>query len=128
MNLSGKSIAELSSFYKIKAENILTLHDELELPLGTVSLKYGGGLGGHNGLRSTKENLSTNDFWRFRFGIGRPAHKDIASYVLSHFTEDENISLEKVFSHAHAFFIKLILESNPAKFLPAWSKQKIDIA
>lgn len=83
MNLSGESIAELANFYKIKPENILVVHDELELPLGTVSLKWSGGLGGHNGLRSAKACLGTADFWRLRFGIGRPDHNDVAGYVLS---------------------------------------------
>ena len=64
MNLSGDSIGEIAHFYKIKPEEILVVHDELELPVGTMSLKWSGGLGGHNGLRSTKANLGTQDFWR----------------------------------------------------------------
>ena len=78
MNLSGESIGALAAFYKIKPEEVLVIHDELELAPGTVSLKWSGGLGGHNGLRSTKAVLGTADFWRIRIGIGRPDHSDIA--------------------------------------------------
>ena len=97
MNLSGDSIGEIAHFYKIKPEEILVIHDELELPVGTMSLKWSGGLGGHNGLRSTKSNLGTQDFWRLRFGIGRPNHDDISGYVLSDFTKDERIILSQIF-------------------------------
>ena len=67
MNLSGESIVEAAGFYKILPEEILVVHDELELTPGFVSLKWSGGLGGHNGLRSTKAVLNTADFWRLRF-------------------------------------------------------------
>ena len=102
MNLSGVSVASLCTFYKIAPSSLLVLHDEVELPLGTISLKYSGGLAGHNGLRSIKNSLSTQDFWRLRIGIGRPAPKsekniDMASYVLSRFsTEDEDILYKNI--------------------------------
>lgn len=111
MNLSGVSVGELCTFYKIPSSSLLVLHDEVELPLGTISLKYSGGLAGHNGLRSIKEKLGTQNFWRLRIGIGRPAPKsekniDMASYVLSKFsTEEENIlfnniaPVDEIFSH-----------------------------
>ena len=93
MNLSGEAIADAAAFFKVKGEEILVVHDELELPVGTASLKWSGGLGGHNGLRSAKASLGTADFWRLRFGIGRPDHPDVAAYVLSDFTSDERITL-----------------------------------
>ena len=93
MNLSGESVGELARFYKILPEEILVVHDELELPLGTVSLKWSGGLGGHNGLRSMKSTFGTADFWRLRFGLTKPQNRDIADYVLSNFTADEQIIL-----------------------------------
>lgn len=93
MNLSGESIIELANFFKIKPEETLVIHDELELPIGTVSLKWSGGLGGHNGLRSTKAVFGTPDFWRIRFGISKPTDRDIAAYVLGAFTADEKIIL-----------------------------------
>lgn len=124
MNLSGESIAELSNFYKIKPGNILVIHDELELPLGTVSLKWSGGLGGHNGLRSAKACLGTADFWRLRFGIGRPEHNDVAGYVLSDFTQDEKICLSQIFPAAGDFFCELMV-SEPEKLETEWKKKNL---
>jgi peptidyl-tRNA hydrolase, PTH1 family len=89
MNLSGDSISELMRFHKITPDELLVIHDELEIPFGTLSLKRGGGLGGHNGLRSIRDRISTPDFLRFRIGIGRPDHDDIADYVLSDFGKEE---------------------------------------
>ena len=122
MNLSGESIIQLAQFYKIKPENILVVHDELEMAPGFVSLKWSGGLGGHNGLRSTKENLGTADFWRLRFGIGRPNHPDIAGYVLSAFTADERIILSQAFTQADELMTQ-ILTKGPEKQLDAWKKK-----
>jgi peptidyl-tRNA hydrolase, PTH1 family len=124
MNLSGESIAELANFYKIKPENILVVHDELELPLGTVSLKWSGGLGGHNGLRSAKACLGTADFWRLRFGIGRPDHNDVAGYVLCDFTSDERICLAQIFPQAEEFFTTLMV-SDPKKLEAEWKKKNL---
>ncbi|MDR2768518.1 MAG: aminoacyl-tRNA hydrolase, partial [Treponema sp.] len=73
MNLSGESVRAAAAFYRLAASSVIVVHDELELPLGTAGFKYGGGLGGHNGLRSIKECLGTADFWRLRVGIDRPA-------------------------------------------------------
>ena len=125
MNASGESIGELANFYKLTADHILVVHDELELPAGTISLKKGGGLGGHNGLRSTKAVLNTADFWRFRFGIGRPDNPDVADYVLSPFTSDERITMAQTFSAAAIPFTEAILSNDPVKFVAAWGKKKV---
>ena len=125
MNASGESIGELANFYKLTADHILVVHDELELPPGTISLKKGGGLGGHNGLRSTKAVLNTADFWRFRFGIGRPDNPDVADYVLSPFTSDERITMAQTFSAAAIPFTEAILSNDPVKFVAAWGKKKV---
>lgn len=125
MNLSGESIIEVANFYKIKPENILVIHDELELAVGFVSLKWSGGLGGHNGLRSTKTVLNTPDFWRLRFGIGRPEHKDIASYVLSRFSQDEQELMQSVFSQTNLLFVKLLLSKEPQKLIQTWGKKNL---
>ena len=125
MNASGESIGELANFYKLTADHILVVHDELELPPGTISLKKGGGLGGHNGLRSTKAVLNTADFWRFRFGIGRPDNPDVADYVLSPFTSDERITMAQTFSAAAIPFTEAILSNDPTKLVAAWGKQKV---
>lgn len=127
MNLSGDAIAEASHFYKIPASDILVVHDEIELPLGTVSLKWSGGLGGHNGLRSTKATLGTADFWRLRFGVGKPANGQVADYVLGHFTSDERISLSQIFDQAQECFAKVLTSKDPQRLIPAWGKKKIDL-
>lgn len=125
MNLSGESIGELAHFFKISNEEILVVHDELELPIGTVSLKWSGGLGGHNGLRSAKAVLGTADFWRLRFGISKPANVNIADYVLSNFTSDERIILAQEFVPTNEMFCKLLLSTDPNRILQGWSKKKI---
>ena len=83
MNRSGLSIRQLSEFYKIPAEEILVAHDELDLPVGSLSLKFGGGHGGHNGLRDTIAHVGDR-FWRWRIGVGHPGNKaDVIDYVLT---------------------------------------------
>ncbi|MDY0300462.1 MAG: aminoacyl-tRNA hydrolase [Trichlorobacter sp.] len=89
MNLSGRSIMPALQFYKLKPEQLIVVHDEIDLPLGTARLKQGGGHGGQNGLRSITEMLGRNDFLRLRLGIGRPLHGDVSSYVLGNFTPPE---------------------------------------
>jgi PTH1 family peptidyl-tRNA hydrolase len=95
MNLSGGPIAGLSRFYKVDPEQIIAIHDELDLPYGQLRAKFGGGEGGHNGLRSISQSLSTQDYVRVRFGIGRPpGRQDPADYVLSEFTAAERKDVE----------------------------------
>lgn len=125
MNASGDSVSALAAFFKIEPHEILVVHDELELIPGTISLKWSGGLGGHNGLRSMKSSFGTADFWRLRFGIGRPNHPDVAGYVLSRFTEDERITLDISFKKATELFALLLTESKPEKLLKEWAKVKI---
>ena len=125
MNLSGESIIQVVNFYKLKPENVLVVHDELELALGFASFKWSGGLGGHNGLRSTKAVFNTADFWRLRFGIGRPEHKDIASYVLSNFMAEEAEILMQVFNQTSVLLVKALLSKEPAKLVQEWGKKKL---
>lgn len=127
MNLSGESAGELAHFFKIEPSQILVVHDELELPLGTVSLKWSGGLGGHNGLRSMKATFGTADFWRLRFGLTKPVNRDIADYVLSKFSPDEQIILAQEFAPVNEMFAKFLLSSdeNQKRLLQSWSKKKI---
>ncbi len=113
MNLSGESIREISRFFHIEPSELMVIHDELELAFGSISFKKGGGLGGHNGLRSTVACLGTNDFHRFRLGIGRPSHPgaDIAEYVLSDFSQEERkILSESVFIEAGRAFDRCMRE------------------
>lgn len=83
MNESGRCIQAIAKFYKLKPQQILVVHDELDLPPGVVRLKYQGGHGGHNGLRDIISALGSKDFYRLRIGIGHPGHKDrVHDYVL----------------------------------------------
>ncbi|MGO9037822.1 MAG: aminoacyl-tRNA hydrolase [Steroidobacteraceae bacterium] len=97
MNRSGLSIRQLSQFYKIAADDILVAHDELDLPVGTVRLKHGGGHGGHNGLRDTVAHIGET-FWRLRLGIGHPGNKtDVIDYVLTRAPRsEEDLIMEAV--------------------------------
>ena len=94
MNLIGGPVAALAGFYKIPAERIVAVHDELDVPFGVVRLKLGGGDNGHNGLRSITSSLGTRDYYRVRFGIGRPPGRmDPAAYVLKEFSAAERKDL-----------------------------------
>lgn len=95
MNLSGKAVRELAAFYKIPAENLLIVHDDMDLALGKTRLRARGGAGGHNGIRSLLGELGTDDFWRLKIGVGRPpAGWNPADYVLSSFRTEEYSSLD----------------------------------
>ena len=105
MNLSGTAVSEAASFFKIKSDEILIVHDDLELPLGCAKYQQGGGLQGHNGLRDIKQRLGNDNFYRFRIGIGRPVHKDVRLYVTSDFTKDEAVILSQSLTKAKDTFI-----------------------
>lgn len=96
MNASGRSVAALSRFYKIAPENILVIHDELDLSPGSIKLKKGGGHGGHNGLKDIAAHLGTADFWRLRLGIGHPGEKaQVVNYVLHAPSRDDMQLIEQ---------------------------------
>jgi peptidyl-tRNA hydrolase, PTH1 family len=109
MNRSGLSIRQISDFYKIVPDDILVVHDELDLPVGSVRLKNGGGHGGHNGLRDTIAHIGEN-FWRLRLGIGHPGNKsEVIDYVLSRAPRvEEELILDAVNTAADS--VPLILE------------------
>ena len=127
MNLSGDSIIEVANFYKIAPSEIMVVHDELELAPGYVSLKWSGGLGGHNGLRSTKAVLNTPDFFRLRFGIGRPDNPNIsvADYVLSKFSPEQQELMQNVFSQTNLLLVKLLLAKEPKDLIQQWGKKNL---
>jgi PTH1 family peptidyl-tRNA hydrolase len=89
MNLSGESVQPLMAFFKISIDDILVIHDELDLPFGTIAFKKGGGLAGHNGLKSITATLGSQEFKRVRVGIGRPVHGDVSNWVLSGYTGED---------------------------------------
>ncbi|MFG1914285.1 aminoacyl-tRNA hydrolase [Micromonospora sp. NPDC048898] len=95
MNLSGGPVAALAQFYKVPATQVIAVHDELDIGFGQVRVKFGGGEGGHNGLRSMSKSLGTKDYVRVRFGVGRPpGRQDPADYVLSDFGTAERKELD----------------------------------
>jgi len=101
MNLSGQSISGLLRFYKIPLDRLLVIHDDLDLPLGVLRLRPGGGSGGQKGLASTIQQLGTQDFPRLRVGIGRPPGRmDPSSYVLQDFSKDEALVFQETLSRA----------------------------
>jgi peptidyl-tRNA hydrolase, PTH1 family len=94
MNESGRSVAAAARFYKLPSEALLVLHDEVDLPLGRLQVRRGGGLAGHNGLRSVAAHLGSSDFARLRIGVGRPERGDprpVADFVLSPFPAEADV-------------------------------------
>ncbi|MDR2729789.1 MAG: aminoacyl-tRNA hydrolase [Treponema sp.] len=152
MNLSGESVFTAASFFKIDIKDILIIHDELELPAGTLSLKFSGGLGGHNGLRSMRKCFGNADFWRLRIGIGRPVtpvkHEkesegsgtagqfsdnddnedsgmSVYDWVLSDFSHEETEKLNPVLD-AGAGLVNQLLIAEPDTLLKEWAKKRIN--
>ena len=99
MNFSGQSVSSIAKFYKIKVEEILVVHDELDLPAGSVKLKEGGSSNGHNGLKSVTDSLGSNNYWRLRLGIGHPRmlniQQKVVDFVLQNPSKDEKFLIEK---------------------------------
>ena len=96
MNASGKSVAALANYYKINPEEILVIHDELDLHAGQSKLKFGGSHGGHNGLRDIHAALNTTNYWRLRIGIGHPGQKnEVVNYVLKAPNKDEQKAIDE---------------------------------
>lgn len=93
MNLCGKSVGAIANFYKIISDEILIVHDELDFEIGVTRLKFGGGSGGHNGLKDINRVMG-NNYWRLRLGIGQPLHRSqVISYVLTKPAIDEKIAI-----------------------------------
>jgi PTH1 family peptidyl-tRNA hydrolase len=96
MNCSGQAVGALARFYRISPAEMLVLHDELDLSPGALRLKFGGGLGGHNGLKDIAAHLGTQDFWRLRIGIGHPGDRNkVVDYVLKKPRSEERSLIEE---------------------------------
>ena len=89
MNRSGSSVVPAAQFHRVPPTQIVVVHDEIDFTLGRLAIKKGGGHGGHNGLRDIVQQLGSADFLRLRLGVGRPVHGEVADYVLSDFSPDE---------------------------------------
>jgi peptidyl-tRNA hydrolase, PTH1 family len=101
MNRSGLSVGALARFYRVPPAEILVVHDELDIPPGQLRLKFGGGLGGHNGLKDITAHLGTQDYWRLRIGIGHPGNRnEVVSYVLKPPRPEERGEIETALDQA----------------------------
>jgi len=120
MNLSGNAVRRLQDYFKVDTGNVIVIHDDLDLPFGTVRLKAGGGDAGHKGLKSIVNCLGSADFMRVRMGIGKPAGRTpVEDYVLQKFNQDESDRLQQIIqiaSEATADIIQSGLQQAMAKY------------
>jgi len=109
MNASGRAVQMLAGFFKVKPEEILVVHDELDFPPGTARIKQGGGIAGHNGLRDISQRIGSHDYWRLRIGVGRPeAGADVADYVLHKPSAEEREAIDASIDNALALLPQMI--------------------
>lgn len=109
MNESGMAVAALFRYYRYTPRQLLVIHDEIDLPPGTVRLKQGGGHGGHNGLRGIMAHVDTDDFNRLRIGVGHPGHRDeVVDYVLRAAPREEQHLIEQAIARVYGVFPTLI--------------------
>jgi PTH1 family peptidyl-tRNA hydrolase len=101
MNRSGQAVGALARFHRIDPAEILVVHDELDIPPGQLRLKFGGGLGGHNGLKDIASHLGTQDYWRLRIGIGHPGDRnEVVNYVLKPPRREEQAEIDAAIERA----------------------------
>jgi PTH1 family peptidyl-tRNA hydrolase len=125
MNASGRAVAALARFYRITPEEILVIHDELDLPPGQAKLKKGGGHGGHNGLKDIAAHLGTADFWRLRLGIGHPGDKNtVINFVLKPPMKEESVLIEDNIHQSVKLLPMLLQGSFEAAMLKLHTKPK----
>ena len=111
MNESGVAVNEITKFFKIKQENIIVVYDDLDLPIGNLKIKIGGGSAGHNGIKSIEKYIETTKIVKIRVGIGKPVNKgQINTHVLSKFTHNENILLKPILEKFEQIIEDIILE------------------
>ena len=123
MNKTGESARAAADFFKLKAKNIIVCHDDIELEFGEASFKKGGGAAGHNGLRSVKQHIGTDQFYRFRLGVSRPSRGGVDSHVLGRFTKEEEAALTLFMEKAAHELIRFITGDKEA--LLKQKKQKL---
>lgn len=123
MNRSGQSVGALAAFYKILPDEILVVHDELDLPPGDARLKKGGGHGGHNGLKDIIAHLGTPDFWRLRLGIGHPGDKSqVADFVLHPANRGEQELIDDTVARSISLLPQILAGDFPAAMLKLHTK------
>ncbi len=112
MNKSGRAVAECANFYDLDADHIVVLHDDIDLDVGRMQVKAGGGHGGHNGLKDIAGRLGESSFVRIRIGVGRPAHGDVTNYVLNRFDDQQWTVMKRVLPAA-ADTVETVLDDGP---------------
>lgn len=123
MNASGKAVAALANYYKILPEQILVVHDELDLLPGAVKIKQGGGHGGHNGLKDITAALGTPNFWRLRLGIGHPGERnEVVNFVLKAPLKDELRAIQQCIDASINVVPQLLLGDFSAAMLKLHTK------
>tara|TARA_B100000965_G_C19264632_1_gene614536 strand:+ start:76 stop:654 length:579 start_codon:yes stop_codon:yes gene_type:complete len=123
MNLTGTALSTFKKFYKIDINNIIIIHDELDLKFGKIKYKKGGGNSGHNGLENIDQNIGS-DYARVRFGIGHPGNKNLVeNYVLEDFNNNEKLVLDKLIKNICKNFY-LLIENDPQKFISDLSEKQ----
>ncbi len=123
MNLSGDSVAPAARFYKVEPEDLIVVHDELDLPFGRLQLKKGGGTGGHNGLDSIVDRLGSEEFIRLRVGIGKPETRErVVGHVLGSFAQDESAQVEALTEKA-VEAIEAIIQKGLAKAMTEFNRK-----
>ena len=101
MNLSGESVREILDYYKADESNLILIYDDISLAVGQLRIRAKGSAGGHNGIKSIIQHIGTQEFWRVKVGVGeKPAHRDLADYVLGHFQGEEKEIMEEAFLDA----------------------------
>lgn len=124
MNHSGRSVGAMASFYRILPQDILVVHDELDLPPGTARLKKGGGTGGHNGLSDIAACLGSKDFWRLRIGIGHPGVRDaVIDYVLCPPRSEERTALDSAIERSLELWPSMAESNMEAAMLKLHTKE-----
>jgi len=115
MNLSGQAVRACMNYHKISAESILVAHDDIDLPAGTIKLKFDGGDGGHNGLKDIIRHLNTKQFYRLRIGVGHPGNRnDVVDYVLNSPSKSDRQKIDQALEKAHEV-LPLILSGHMQK-------------
>lgn len=116
MNLSGEAVAKVSSFYKIDLSNIIVIHDDIDLSFAKIKMKVAGGSGGHNGIKSIDQHLSSS-YYRLRIGVDKPnSMRNVSDYVLDKFTKEEEKIIEKI-TQLIIENLDLVLNKNMALFM-----------
>ena len=129
MNNSGRAVAALATFYKIAPKDIMVVHDELDLPPGTVKLKLGGGSSGHNGLKDISECLGSRDYWRLRIGVGHPresavSEQGVVDYVLHPPRSEEQAAIDEAIARSLQVWHLLSEGKTEAAMLKLHTKEK----